>query len=197
MNWLAHLYLARDSDEALLGALLGDFAFGVSGLDRFGRVEHAEILLHRRIDRFTDTHPAVTALRARFPEGRRRFAGVVLDVYFDHLLARDWPARAAGAPALDEFTDRVYAMLRARHGELPARLQAIAPGMAANDWLGSYRSRGSVDRAVTRISGRLSRHGERLVDALADLRREEALAEATFDTFFPALVRFVELERAP
>ncbi|WP_133478889.1 ACP phosphodiesterase [Cognatilysobacter segetis] len=195
MNWLAHLYLARHSDAALLGALLGDFAAGSNGLERFGRVEHAEILLHRRIDRFTDTHPDVTALRAQFPEGHRRFAGVVLDVYFDHLLSRDWPTRAPAAPPLDAFTARVYDVLRERHADLPPRLQAIAPRMAASDWLGSYRERDSVDRAVTRMAGRLSRQGERLVATLDDLRRVEPLAEATFDAFFPDLERFVTRTR--
>ena len=105
MNWLAHLHLARDSDAALLGALLGDFALGTSGLDCWGAVEHREILVHRRVDRFTDTHPAVEALRARFPDGRRRYAGIVLDLYFDHCLARDWSRWSD--TALDAFTARV------------------------------------------------------------------------------------------
>lgn len=199
MNWLAHLYLARQSDAAMLGALLGDFAFGSSGLGRFGAVEHREILLHRRIDRFTDTHPEVTALRARFPEGRRRYAGIVLDVYFDHLLASDWPRWDALDPAhampLDAFTARAYAVLRRRHDELPPRLQSIAPRMAADDWLGSYRERASVDRAVTRIATRLSRNGDRLVAGLDDLARIEAEARVAFDRFFPGLAAFATCER--
>jgi acyl carrier protein phosphodiesterase len=200
MNWLAHLYLARQSDAAMLGALLGDFAFGSSGLERFGHIERDEILRHRRIDRFTDTQPAVTALRAAFPDGRRRFAGIVLDVHFDHLLARDWARWTAADPAtavpLDAFTHRAYALLRDRHDGLPPRLQAIAPRMAADDWLGGYRQRANVDRAVTRIATRLSRHGDRLVECLDDLRALETAAEATFEVFFPQLVAFVERDRA-
>lgn len=200
MNWLAHLYLARHGDEAMLGALLGDFAFGSSGLERFGRVEHAEILLHRRIDRRTDTHPAVLDLRARFPDGRRRYAGIVLDVYFDHLLARDWTRWSARDPwtavPLDAFTARVYTLLRDRFDELPPRLQAIAPRMAAQDWLGGYRQRGNVDLAVARIATRLSRDGERLVACLEDLRRIETQAAHAFELLFPALLDFAERERA-
>jgi len=118
-------------------------------------------------------------------------------VYFDHLLARDWPHRAADAAPLDAFTARVYAMLHARHAALPPALKAIAPRMAAADWLGGYRERGSVDLAVSRMAGRLSRHGDRLVDALDDVRRLEARVEATFDTFFPELIAFVDREREP
>jgi len=193
MNWLAHMYLARHSDAAMLGALLGDFAFGSSGLERFGAEEHREVLLHRQVDRYTDTHPVVTALRAAFPEGQRRYAGIALDVYFDHLLARDWP-RWSDLP-LDAFTARAYAILQRRHDELPARLQAIAPSIRTHDWLGSYAQRASVDRAITRIATRLSRNGDRLVACVAQLHALEDEAEAAFDRFFPALIGFVEAAR--
>ena len=83
MNYLAHLHLARHSDDAMLGALLGDFVFGMSGPDAWPDEIRREILLHRRIDRFTDDHPVVVAARTRFPEGRRRYAGIALDVYYD------------------------------------------------------------------------------------------------------------------
>lgn len=195
MNWLAHLYLARHGDGAMLGALLGDFAFGSSGLDRWGMVERDEILLHRRIDRFTDTHPAVAGLRGLFPDGRRRYAGIVLDVYFDHVLARDW-TRWSEVP-LDAFTARAYAVLRHRFDELPPRLQAIAPHMAADDWLGGYRLRPNVDRAVTRIATRLSRNGEKLVACLDDLRAIEATADGCFQQFFPQLAAFTAQHRPP
>lgn len=193
MNWLAHMHLARHSDAAMLGALLGDFAFGRQGLDRFGAVEHAEILLHRRIDRFTDSHPLLASLRSRFPEGRRRYAGIALDMHFDHLLARDWARWGDGE--LDDFTARAYKILRMRFDTLPPRLQAIVPSMVADDWLGGYRRRDSVDRAITRIATRLSRNGERLLACLDDLRREEAAIEAGFERFFPELTAFVDTER--
>lgn len=194
MNWLAHLYLARQSEDAMLGALLGDFVFGSSELEDFGPIVRREILVHRRIDAFTDSHPAVTALRARFPEGRRRYAGIALDVYFDHLLARDWARWST--TALEAFTARAYSMLGARSAVLPARLRAIAPAIAADDWLGSYRHRDSVDLAVTRIAARLSRNGERLVGCLDDLRGLEDEAGSAFDALFPALCGFADAERA-
>ncbi len=199
MNWLAHLYLAAHDDDALLGALLGDFVRGSSGLDAWGAIAETEIRLHRRIDAFTDAHPEVLALREGFAPGRRRYAGIVLDVHFDHLLARDWDrwrrAQAATDMPLDAFTARAYRVLEARFDALPPRLQAIAPRMAGDDWLGSYRARASVDRAVMRMSRRLSRNGERMVEALDDLRALEAQAERVFATFFRELVEFAMHER--
>lgn len=196
MNYLAHLYLARPDPEAMLGALLGDFVFGRAALEDYSPVERREILVHRQVDRYTDEHPLVVASRRLFGEGRQRYAGIVLDVYYDHCLARDW-TRYAGEP-LDAFTAPFYRYLLARVDDLPGRLHTIAPRMAAHDWLGSYRERDNVDLAVTRIATRLSRNGERLVDCLDDLRRHEARIGAGFDAFFPQLVAHVQaLRREP
>ncbi len=188
MNYLAHAWLARQSDEAIFGALLGDFVFGQSALADWPVPVRAEIVRHRRIDRYTDDHPAVVAARGLFDAaGLRRYAGVVLDVYFDHCLAQGW-ARWNDAP-LGEFTARVYRILDERRTALPPRLAAIAPRMAAHDWLGAYARRESVDAAVRGISTRLSRNGDRLLACLEVLRAEEAAAQAAFEAFFPDLLQ--------
>jgi acyl carrier protein phosphodiesterase len=188
MNYLAHAWLARHSDDAILGALLGDFVFGQSTLVDWPEPVRVEIVRHRRIDRYTDDHPAVAAARGLFDAaGLRRYAGIVLDVYFDHCLAREW-RRWNDAP-LGEFTARVYRILEARDADLPPRLAALAPRMAAHDWLGSYAQRDSVDRAVRGISTRLSRNGDKLVACLDVLRANEAAAQTAFEAFFPDLVQ--------
>ena len=187
MNYLAHAWLARHSDEAILGAILGDFVFGQSTLQDWPVSIRSEIVRHRRIDRYTDDHPAVVAARGLFDAaGLRRYAGIVLDVYFDHCLARDW-LHWNDAP-LDTFTARVYRVLHEHRGELPPRLQAIAPRMAAHDWLGSYRQRRNVDAAVRGIATRLSRNGERLIACLDVLHANETAVDAAFEAFFPDLI---------
>ena len=187
VNYLAHAWLARHSDDAILGAILGDFVFGQSGLQDWPPAVRAEIVRHRRIDLYTDAHPAVVVARGLFDDaGLRRYAGIVLDVHFDHCLARDW-SRWNDTP-LGDFTARVYRVLLARRDALPPRLHAIAPRMAAHDWLGSYVQRGNVDHAVRGIATRLSRNGDKLVACLDVLRVEEARIDAAFEAFFPDLV---------
>lgn len=192
MNYLAHAWLARHSDDAILGALLGDFVFGQSILQDWRPSVREEIVRHRRIDRYTDDHPAVVVARSLFDAaGLRRYAGIVLDVYFDHCLARDWPRwniTPVDDAALAQFTARVYRVLHAHRGELPRRLQAVAPRMAAHDWLGSYAQRSNVDHAVRGIATRLSRNGEKLVACLEVLRAHEAAVDAAFEAFFPDLI---------
>ncbi len=193
MNYLAHAWLARYSDDAILGALLGDFVLGQSALDDWPAPVRAEIVRHRRIDRYTDTHPAVAAARVRFGP-LRRYAGIVLDVYFDHCLARDW-TRWDATP-LDAFIGRIYRILDERRELLPPRLAALAPRMAAHDWLGSYARRERVDAAVRGIATRLSRNGEKLVACLEVLRADEPHVQATFEAFFPDLLQAAAALRA-
>lgn len=185
MNYLAHAWLARYSDDAILGAMLGDFVHGQQALLDWPEPVRSEIVRHRAIDRFTDAHPAVVAARRRFGD-LRRYAGIALDVYFDHCLARDWARWDAGS--LDAFSARVYRVLAARQRELPARLAALLPRMTAQDWLSAYHQRDSVDRALRGIATRLSRNGDRLVACLPVIRREQAALDATFAAFFPDLI---------
>ncbi|MBF3245410.1 DUF479 domain-containing protein, partial [Pseudomonas aeruginosa] len=109
MNYLAHLHLGGPQPAQLLGSLYGDFVKGRLQGQWPGEIERA-IQLHRRIDAFTDSHPLVHAAKRRFPLERRRFAGVLLDVFFDHCLARDWNDYAD--EPLPQFVERVYGTLR-------------------------------------------------------------------------------------
>jgi len=142
---------------------------------------------HRAVDRFTDTHPVVRSSRARVAPPHRRFAGILVDMYFDHFLARHWDDYAD--EPLDTFTARVYAALLAHEARLPERLRRIAPSMAQRDWLGSYRHVEVVHAALDRVGERLKR-GNALLGAGAALMPHYAALEADFRVFFPELVRF-------
>jgi acyl carrier protein phosphodiesterase len=193
MNYLAHLYLAGPEPEALLGALMGDFVKGPLG-ERFPPGITRALALHRRIDVFTDAHPVTAESRARVTPARRRFAGIMVDLFFDHFLARDWEQHSA--EPLEAFTARVYALLDQHDAVLPERLRLIAPRMAQFDWLGSYTRIESVHAALDGISRRLKREN-RLEGAGVELEANYAALETDFRAFFPDAVRFVREIRGP
>ncbi len=56
MNYLVHLFFSDHSEEALLGSLLGDFVKG-NPAGRFSAGVSDAILLHRKVDSFSDAHP--------------------------------------------------------------------------------------------------------------------------------------------
>jgi acyl carrier protein phosphodiesterase len=186
MNYLAHLYLADANGGSLIGQLLGDFVKGAPGR-RYSKAVLKSILFHRRIDSFTDAHPATKASRHRISTRRRRFAGVIVDLCYDHFLALHW--RQFSNEHLGAFTRRVYAELRENALALPERLDRMLAHMAANDWLGQYIHLDRVGMALDRIAGRLTR-GERFFGGIADVRANYTELEMDFHAFFPDLVDF-------
>lgn len=187
MNYLAHLHLGGERPEQLLGSLYGDFVKGPLAGQWPGPIE-ASIRLHRRIDVFTDAHPLVVAARSRFPAARRRYAGILIDLFFDHCLALHWQ-RFAAQP-LDEFTGQVYRVLAAEPA-LPPRLAMIAPRMAEQDWLGSYRDFAVLEQVLRGMQRRLSRP-EGLDGALAELEQLYQPLSEDFLAFYPQLQTAVE-----
>jgi acyl carrier protein phosphodiesterase len=189
MNYLAHLLLSSHSHDALAGALLGDFVKGrVDG--RYSPAVTDAILLHRAIDRFTDTHVLTRASRALISPQRRRFAGILVDVFYDHFLARHW--RRYHPLAIDAWTATVYAALLPQRATFPPRLQRILPLMAADDWLGAYAEPEAVDAALRGIARRFHRFPRAavLADAAIELEMNYLPLERHFLEFFPELQTF-------
>ena len=185
MNYLAHLHLGGQRPGQLLGSLYGDFVKGrLQG--QFAPEIEGAIQLHRRIDVFTDRHPRVDVALSRFSLTRRRYAGIVLDVFFDHCLARDWALYADRPLAL--FTSDVYRVLSSER-QLPGRLAQIAPHMVANDWLGSYQEFEVLEQVLRGISRRLTRP-EELAAAMQELRRLYEPLSEDFRLFYPQLQDF-------
>ncbi|MFS2202343.1 ACP phosphodiesterase [Pseudomonas sp. Pseusp3] len=185
MNYLAHLHLGGQRPGQLLGSLYGDFVKGrLQG--QFAPEIEGAIQLHRSIDVFTDRHPLVDVALSRFSLTRRRYAGIVLDVFFDHCLARDWALYADRPLAL--FTSDVYRVLSSER-QLPGRLAQIAPHMVANDWLGSYREFEVLEQVLRGISRRLTRP-EELAAAMQELRRLYEPLSEDFRLFYPQLQDF-------
>jgi acyl carrier protein phosphodiesterase len=193
MNYLAHAFLSRSSPELLIGGLLGDFVKGALG-ERYTPGVRAGIRLHRAIDRYTDAHASVRASCALVSPARRRFAAILVDVFYDHFLARHWP-RYSEQPLAD-FTRHVYATLLPQLASYPERLQYILPRMAANDWLASYAEIESVDAALHGIARRFQRYPRAavLADGVQELLNNYSALEQYFLAFFPQLLGFVDAE---
>lgn len=177
MNFLAHLHLADRAGLPLSGAILGDLVRG--RLDgRFPRPLERSLALHRRIDVATDGHAVVRDARAQFPDGARRYAGIVLDVLWDHCLARDWP----GAEPLEAFAARAARAITEGGDWRLATGEAAPPAERFERLLLSYRDEAGIDHAFARIATRLSNPQPLLAAAEGWQARLPALHEA-----FPAL----------
>ena len=183
MNHLAHFVLAPDDDQARAGTWLGDFVRG-SDLSTWPYAIERAIRLHRRIDSFTDTHALMLEARCSLPALQRRYAGILLDVYFDHLLIQHWQ-RWHTIP-LKDYSDSVHACLARIAPDLPDPAGRVAHGMATHGGLTACASLAGMARVLARIGNRLSRPVA-LDRALPALISAHATLETAFERFFPLL----------
>lgn len=183
VNFLAHIYLCDGTPESVLGAVLGDFIKGrLAG--RFTPGVREAIRMHRAIDRYTDAHPIVHASRRLVSASRRRYAPVLIDLFYDHLLARNW-SRYSAVPLAD-FTRAVYAVLLERADTGPERFRQVVPRLAAGDWLCAYAEIDGIARALAGLSRR-ARRGEMLLGGVEELTRNYAELDGHFRSFFAEL----------
>lgn len=196
MNWLAHLRLAPEEPLVRIGNLAGDFVQGVDLTTLHPEVRRG-IVQHRAIDRFVDAHEATLRARSRMAAPFRRFAPVLIDVFFDHYLARDWERLGGGDP-LPDFAATVHGELREHTQHLPPRLRDVVPWMESQRWLTSYAETTGIDAILVRMSRRLSRPSP-LAEGGTQLRERYDDLAADFATLWPELVTFARSlhERAP
>lgn len=182
MNYLAHALLAGPDPADRLGAMLGDFVKGPlpGGLPA---PVAAGVKLHRRIDSFADTHPAFNQSRARVSPQRRRYAGIMIDMFYDHLLARHWEEYSG--QLLEDFAAEVYALMLAHAELLPPRLRHILPFMQADDWLTSYGSLEAIGAALDRLAEKRLARPNTLGGSVVELETCYGEFERDFLAFFP------------
>ena len=193
MNFLAHAFLAGPADADRIGGLMGDFVKGIlpAGLPPDLA---SGVALHRAIDSFADRHPAFIASRTRVRPLRRRVSGVLIDLFYDHLLARDWSRHASGT--LAQFTTGVYAALADYEADLPERAHEVAGLMRRYDWLGSYRHVEAVGQAIDRMSVYRLQRANPLAGGIEEFLADPAGYAADFDAFLPDALAFAAEWRA-
>jgi acyl carrier protein phosphodiesterase len=187
MNWLAHLLLSEDDPRARLGNLLADL---VKRPERRMLAEPYQrgLARHRIIDCFTDAHPRFFASKRRLTFEHDLFHGILVDLFYDHFLARDFAAYA-GTP-LAEFSREVYCSFETHAGEIPPGALEILRRMAREDWLGCYAHVAGIEYVLRRLSLRIAERTGRVIplaDAVRDLAGSYDDLRADFQAFFPEI----------
>ncbi|WP_430391621.1 ACP phosphodiesterase [Dyella sp. 20L07] len=186
MNHLAHTLLAGNDELLQLGGLMGDFVHGQpdpalpAGLI-------AGIRLHRAIDVYTDSHPEVAAARTLLPAPYRRYGGILLDMWFDHLLARDFGRWSP--TGVEDYSVALRELLRRHESALPPGLQRFRLYMEAHALPAGYARPAEMAAALDGISQRLRRTNP-VGEALPVLTALDRPLQQHFEVFFPQLQGF-------
>lgn len=168
MNFLAHALLSGEQPAMIVGGVAGDWVKGPLPGTLPADISRG-VALHRAIDHHVETHPAFCRSRGRVSAARRRYAGILVDIFYDHLLAHDW--HNVHPVPLPEYTGSVYRMIEARMDALPADAHPALRLMAQQDWLASYATMAGIADVMLRMSRRV-RHPEMLAQAEEELLRD-------------------------
>jgi acyl carrier protein phosphodiesterase len=188
MNFLAHAVLAERTSALMVGGVIGDWIKGI--LPGCLPTDLAQgVALHRAIDAFVETHPAFRSSRSRISQQRRRYAGVLVDIFYDHVLARDWERFHSGVLAV--YCQTVYRQIEARLDELPESACFAMRLMAQEDWLQSYAGLDGITDVLSRMSQR-ARRPNPLVGGEAEFLADASGFAADFEWLLADVSVFVD-----
>jgi acyl carrier protein phosphodiesterase len=186
MNFLAHSHLSGNNRDILFGNFIADSVKG-KNFNKYPNDIKNGILIHRKIDVFTDRHEivkeSINILRPHYG----KFSGIVVDIYYDHFLAVNW--HDYHNDNLSDFAREVYLTLGKRFQHLPNRTLRILPFLIAQNWLVAYANLDDLrkvfwgmDRRTKNISGMKS--------AVDQLQKNYKLLESHFREFYPQIQEF-------
>ena len=144
---------------------------------------------HRATDKFTDSHDLVLGLKQHFNPDFRRFVPIMLDVSFDHMLAKHW-ANFHEQP-LTQFTQHAYVKLEDASQHMPDIMINRIRGMAKRDWLGAYIELETVEKTLLAISNRI-RFENSLDMSFSEVEDQYDRIEESFLSFFPELIDHID-----
>ena len=188
MNFLAHLFLSCGNEDLLIGNFIADFIRN-SEVANYAPSIQEGVRLHRQIDTYTDKHPLVRKGVRRLQPYHRKYAPVVIDIIFDHLLAKNWALYSG--QSLDLFANNIYDVLNHRMEELPDKLKKRLPGMIAANWLQAYETKEGMLITLKQMDRRTS-FPSNFTGALDHLELDYDLYNTEFQGFFPDVVEYVE-----
>ena len=188
MNFLAHIYLSGESEQLMIGNFIGDFLRGVKWREYDEEIQKG-IRLHRSIDLFTDNHDVVMISKKRLWDKYRHFSGVIVDIYYDHFLAKNW-SDFSDTP-LNLYVDNFYSMINSHSAILPEKVNHMLPYMMDKNWLLNYANFEGIQEVMNGMSRR-TKHDSKMEESVIDLKEDYEGFREDFYAFFPELQNFVK-----
>ncbi len=188
MNFLAHIYLSDDNDLIKIGNFMADGIHG-KNFDNFPLDVKKGIILHRGIDSYTDAHPVFRQSTKHLHQNYHHYAGVIVDVFYDHFLAKNW--KKYSDENLEVFVARFYQSLHENYEILTPRTQNLMPYMIEQNWLVSYQTIDGITKILTQMDQRTNNQSK-MRFATQDLTELYTSFEEEFTLFFEDLITFAK-----
>ncbi len=163
------------------GNLMGDFKPKPELVAQLPAAVLAGIQNHRLIDRATDAMPAVKELRGLFTPQRRRYAGIITDIAFDHFLIKHW--ERLEPTDFEEFVDSAYDGLAQCTQWMPPRMQTVVENLQKYDWLRAYATLEGIGETIDQVGKRL-RFTNAMKGGVIEVENNYAAIETVFLALF-------------
>jgi acyl carrier protein phosphodiesterase len=188
MNFLAHIYLSGDNDLIKIGNFMAD---GIRGkhYEYLPAEVQKGIVLHRAIDTYTDAHPIFRQSTKRLHERYHHYAGVIVDVFYDHFLAKNW--NNYSNEKLEDFVERFYQSLETHQEILTEKTLLMKPYMIEHNWLVNYQYTQGIARILMQMDRR-TKDISKMQFAIEELEKYYEEFEREFTIFFIDLKVFVD-----
>ncbi len=188
MNFLAHAYLSFSQPKLMVGNFIADFVKG-NDYQQYPEEISRGIIIHREIDYYTDNHPQVLLSKRRLQPKYRHYAGVIVDMYYDHFLAANF--QDFHNDALHDFAQGVYRVVADHRDIIPPKVAFLLKHMSRGNWLLSYAEVSGIEQALGGISRR-TKFKSHMEQAGHELREHYEDFHEEFNAFFPEIIQFVE-----
>tara|TARA_R110002049_G_scaffold107950_2_gene255850 strand:- start:9345 stop:9941 length:597 start_codon:yes stop_codon:yes gene_type:complete len=185
MNFLAHLYLSQNDTNIMIGNFIADHIRG-NNYEGFSKEIQQGIFLHREIDTFTDAHEIVRKSKRRLHERYRHYDGVIIDIFYDYFLAKNW-ANYSAIP-LNVYTDAINKLFLEISDELPVKSQNFIKYMIEYNILFNYNNKEGIAKVLNGMNARTKGKSQMNL-AIEDLEILENELEEDFMLFFKDLIK--------
>lgn len=162
--------------------LYGDFVKG-NKFHHLDPILVKGIILHRQIDSYIDTHPAVNALQRQLQNELPKVVSIATDLYFDHLLAREW-SMFHEVP-LHTFLEKFYTDSSLNTYEFEPKFELLLARMREHRWINHYSSLEGLDKLCKGVAQRLS-FDNALTNAQPIFIKHQKIIEKAFFVFMEA-----------
>jgi acyl carrier protein phosphodiesterase len=188
MNYLGHLYLSGNDTELMQANLYGDFIKG-SNLSELDPAIERGIRLHRSIDHFIDHHQVIHELLPVLRTDLPKVAGIAIDIYFDHLLAKNW--LTFHPQPLDDYLTVIYNSLNTSDKRYNKEYLVFLERLVQHRWINHYPTLDAIDRMSKNVSSQLSFPNQLMNGKSVFLIHEKVISDAFFDYMWSANEHFL------
>ncbi|MDA8595991.1 acyl carrier protein phosphodiesterase [Flavobacteriaceae bacterium] len=190
MNFLAHIYLSEELNDLSIGNFIADSIKG-SQFQYLPEQIQKGIIMHRAIDTYTDQHHIHKRSRKRLDDKYGHYKGVIIDIFYDHFLAKHW-LKYHQTP-LAEFSQEFYQLLERRNDVLPEKILHLMNYMIPQNWLYNYQFFDGLQQVMNGMNRR-TKGKSKMDESIVDLKSHYVELEQDFFEFFENLITFSSLK---